>query len=170
MALAAACRWGSPHPSPRGEEQDRRATPSPGRGRRTHKISNRQYEQLLRQNFISVRRVREWRDIHTQLLTVVAEHQWLENTSRPATRPAQGAADRPAGQRRLQDRGRGQGGAAAGEYLGARGIKFIATRARTCQAAGPLDGGAELVETTRLYGRGMAPSSRSGWRRWRAIC
>ncbi|MGH8820662.1 MAG: helicase-related protein, partial [Rhodoferax sp.] len=36
-----------------------------------HKLSNRQYEQLLRQNFISVRRVREWRDIYSQLHTVV---------------------------------------------------------------------------------------------------
>jgi ATP-dependent helicase HrpA len=41
------------------------AAPAP-----THKLSNRQYEQLLRQNFISIRRLREWRDIHTQLLTV----------------------------------------------------------------------------------------------------
>jgi ATP-dependent helicase HrpA len=46
----------------------------------THKLSNRQYEQLLRQNFINVRRVREWRDIHSQLLTVVAEHKWQLNT------------------------------------------------------------------------------------------
>jgi len=45
----------------------------------THKLSNRQWENLLRQNFISVRRVREWRDIHTQLHTVVAEHKWKEN-------------------------------------------------------------------------------------------
>jgi HrpA-like RNA helicase len=51
----------------------------------THKLSNRQYEQLLRQNFINMRRVREWRDIHTQLHTVVAEHKWRINTSRPAT-------------------------------------------------------------------------------------
>src|SRR5690606_15638000 len=36
-----------------------------------HRLSNRQYEQLLRQNFINVRRVREWRDVHSQLLTVV---------------------------------------------------------------------------------------------------
>jgi ATP-dependent helicase HrpA len=49
----------------------------------THKLSNRQYEQLLRQNFINVRRVREWRDMHTQLLTVVAEHNWRLNTSSP---------------------------------------------------------------------------------------
>ena len=50
----------------------------------THKLSNRQYEQLLRQNFINIRRVREWRDTHTQLLTVVAEHKWRINTSLPA--------------------------------------------------------------------------------------
>lgn len=46
----------------------------------THKLSNRQYEALLRQNFISIRRLREWRDIHTQLLTVVTEHGWRINT------------------------------------------------------------------------------------------
>jgi hypothetical protein len=45
-----------------------------------HKLSNRQYEQLLRQNFINIRRVREWRDTHTQLLTVVTEHKWRINT------------------------------------------------------------------------------------------
>ena len=44
-----------------------------------HKLSNRQYDQLLRQNFINVRRVREWRDVHSQLLTVVAEHRWELN-------------------------------------------------------------------------------------------
>ncbi|MFN5256992.1 MAG: ATP-dependent RNA helicase HrpA, partial [Limnohabitans sp.] len=49
-----------------------------------HKLSNRQYEQLLRQNFINIRRVREWRDTHTQLLTVVAEHKWRIN-AKPAS-------------------------------------------------------------------------------------
>jgi HrpA-like RNA helicase len=52
---------------------------------RVHKLSNRQYEQLLRQNFISMRRVREWRDIYSQLVTVVAEHKWRINTNLPAT-------------------------------------------------------------------------------------
>ena len=37
-----------------------------------HKLSHRKQEQLLRENFISPRRVREWRDIHSQLHTVVA--------------------------------------------------------------------------------------------------
>jgi ATP-dependent helicase HrpA len=49
-----------------------------------HKLSNRQYEQLLRQNFVNVRRVREWRDTHTQLHTTVAEHRWVLN-SKPAS-------------------------------------------------------------------------------------
>ena len=41
-------------------------TPAPAPA---HKLSHRRYEQLLRENFVSVRRVREWRDIHSQLLT-----------------------------------------------------------------------------------------------------
>jgi ATP-dependent helicase HrpA len=49
-------------------------------GEGQHKLSNRQYEQLLRQNFVSMRRVREWRDIYSQLHTVVAEHKWRLNT------------------------------------------------------------------------------------------
>ena len=42
-------------------------------------MSNRQHEQLLRKNFISLRRVREWHDIYSQLHTVVAEHKWRIN-------------------------------------------------------------------------------------------
>ncbi len=49
-----------------------------------HKLSNRQYEQLLRQNFVNIRRVREWRDTHTQLHTTVAEHRWQLN-AKPAS-------------------------------------------------------------------------------------
>ncbi|MGL4436020.1 MAG: ATP-dependent RNA helicase HrpA, partial [Giesbergeria sp.] len=56
------------------------AQPAPAAAAPTHKLSNRQYEQLLRQNFINVRRVREWRDVHSQLLTVVTEHHWALNT------------------------------------------------------------------------------------------
>jgi hypothetical protein len=49
-----------------------------------HKLSNRQYENLLRENFINIRRVREWRDIHSQLHTVVGEHKWVLN-DKPAS-------------------------------------------------------------------------------------
>ena len=54
---------------------------------KSHKLSNRQYEQLLRQNFVSMRRVREWRDIYSQLHTVVAEHKWRLST-KPASKSA----------------------------------------------------------------------------------
>ena len=123
----------------------------------THKLSNRQYEQLLRQNFISIRRVREWRDIHSQLLTVVTEHQWKLNPQ-PASyealhlsmlagllgnvgyRPEDLAA-----------------GASQAEYLGARGIKFHRhPGAHLSKKPGRWIVVAELVETTRLFGRGIA--------------
>ena len=124
-----------------------------------HKLSNRQYEQLLRQNFINIRRVREWRDIHSQLHTVVAEHKWRLNT-------------RPAGYEELHKSmlagllgnigwkmedpaapGAGQGG----EYLGARGIKFFPhPGAHLKKRPGRWIVAAELVETTRLFGRGIA--------------
>ncbi|WP_312307347.1 ATP-dependent RNA helicase HrpA, partial [Pulveribacter sp.] len=55
------------------------AQPAPAEAGDSHRLSNRQWEQLLRQNFISIRRVREWRDIHSQLLTVVREHKWPLN-------------------------------------------------------------------------------------------
>jgi ATP-dependent helicase HrpA len=45
----------------------------------THKLSNRQHDNLLRQNFINIRRWREWRDVHSQLLTVVKEQRWTIN-------------------------------------------------------------------------------------------
>ena len=131
-----------------------------------HKLSNRQYEQLLRQNFVNIRRVREWRDIHSQLHTVVAEHKWklntqpasyeqlhkamlsgllgnvgwkLEDTSNPATGARPG------------------GGSSQGEYLGARGIKFFPhPGAHLKKKPGRWIVAAELVETTRLFGRGIA--------------
>ncbi|MBI5279588.1 MAG: ATP-dependent RNA helicase HrpA [Burkholderiales bacterium] len=116
-----------------------------------HKLSNRQYEQLLRQNFINVRRLREWRDIHTQLHTVVAEHKWRLN-------------DQPAG---YEDLHKSMLAGLLGNigfkleeedgYLGARGIKFFPhPGAHLKKRPGRWIVSAELVETTRLYGRGIA--------------
>ncbi|MFN7855125.1 MAG: DUF3418 domain-containing protein, partial [Acidovorax sp.] len=117
----------------------------------THKLSNRQYEQLLRQNFISIRRLREWRDIHTQLLTVVTEHQWPINTQ-PASYE-QLHLSMLAGLL-------GNVGAKGDEddwYLGARGIKFYKhPGAHLAKKPGRWIVAAELVETTRLFGRGIA--------------
>jgi len=116
-----------------------------------HKLSNRQYEQLLRQNFINIRRVREWRDTHTQLLTVVAEHQWRINTQ-PASYE-QLHLSMLAGLL-------GNVGFKLEEeeaYLGARGIKFHKhPGAHLSKKPGRWIVVAELVETTRLFGRGIA--------------
>jgi len=117
----------------------------------THKLSNRQYEQLLRQNFISIRRLREWRDIHTQLLTVVTEHKWQINTQ-PASYE-QLHLSMLAGLL-------GNVGAKSDEedwYLGARGIKFYKhPGAHLNKKPGRWIIASELVETTRLFGRGIA--------------
>ncbi len=116
-----------------------------------HKLSNRQYEQLLRQNFVNIRRVREWRDIHTQLHAVVAEHKWRLNTQ-------------PAGYEELHKSMLagllGNIGVKPEDedvYLGARGIKFHRhPGAHLKKRPGRWVVCAELVETTRLFGRGIA--------------
>ncbi|QKO21816.1 ATP-dependent RNA helicase HrpA [Rhodoferax sp. BAB1] len=126
----------------------------------THKLSNRQYEQLLRQNFVNIRRVREWRDIHSQLLTVVTEHKWQINTA-PASYE-QLHLSMLAGLLgnvgcKLEEE------ASAGEYLGARGIKFHRhPGAHLSKRPGRWIVVAELVETTRLFGRGIA-NIEPGW-------
>ncbi|SDM47436.1 ATP-dependent helicase HrpA [Polaromonas sp. JS666] len=116
-----------------------------------HKLSNRQYENLLRENYVNVRRVREWRDIHSQLHTVVGEQKWVLN-------------DKPASYEQLHLSMLcgllGNIGCKSDEedwYLGARGIKFYRhPGARLSKKPGRWIVAAELVETTRLFGRGIA--------------
>ena len=122
-----------------------------GVGTPTHKLSNRQYEQLLRQNFVNVRRVREWRDIHSQLLTVVTEHKWRINGT-PASYEAlhlsmlSGLLGNVGWKMEEEE-----------AYLGARGIKFYRhPGAHLKKKPGRWIVCAELVETTRLFGRGIA--------------
>jgi ATP-dependent helicase HrpA len=120
-------------------------------GHGAHKLSHRQFESLLRENFINVRRLREWRDIHTQLHTVVAEHKWQLNTV-------------PASYEQLHLSmmsgllgNIGQKNEAEDWYLGARGLKFYRhPGAKLSKKPGRWIVCAELVETTRLFGRGIA--------------
>ncbi|WP_423600977.1 ATP-dependent RNA helicase HrpA [Roseateles sp. MS654] len=120
-------------------------------GEGEHKLSNRKQEQLLRDHFVSPRRVREWRDIHSQLHTVVAEHGWRLNGS-PATYE-QVHLSMLAGLL-------GNIGVKADDddwYLGARGIKFWRhPGAHLSKKPGRWIVAAELVDTTRLFGRGIA--------------
>ncbi len=116
-----------------------------------HKLSNRQYEQLLRQNFVNIRRVREWRDTHTQLHTTVAEHRWHLN-NQPASYEQihlsmlAGLLGNVGCKQEDED-----------VYLGARGIKFYRhPGAHLSKKPGRWTVVSELVETTRLFGRGIA--------------
>ncbi|MBT9459995.1 MAG: ATP-dependent RNA helicase HrpA, partial [Burkholderiaceae bacterium] len=116
-----------------------------------HKLSHRRYEALLRENFVSVRRVREWRDIHSQLHTVVAEHGWRLNGS--AATYEQVHLSMLAGLL-------GNIGLKSEEddwYLGARGIKFWRhPGAHLSKKPGRWIVASELVDTTRVFGRGIA--------------
>ena len=116
-----------------------------------HKLSNRRYEQVLRDSFVSPRRVREWRDIYAQLHTVVAEHGWRLNGS--AATYEQIHLAMLAGLL-------GNIGLKSDEddwYLGARGIKFWRhPGAHLSKKPGRWILAAELVDTTRLFGRGIA--------------
>ncbi len=117
----------------------------------TPKLSARKQEQLLRENFLSPRRVREWRDLYSQLHTVVAEHGWRLNQT-PATYE-QLHLSMLAGLL-------GNIGCKSDDdewYLGARGIRFYRhPGANLSKKPGRWIVAAELVETTRLYGRGIA--------------
>lgn len=116
-----------------------------------HRLSNRQYETLLRERYLNVRRVREWRDVYTQLHTVVAEHGWKLN-------------EQPAGYEALHLSlltgllgNVGCKNDSEDWYLGARGIKFWRhPGAHLAKKPGRWLMAAELVETTRLFGRGLA--------------
>jgi ATP-dependent helicase HrpA len=116
-----------------------------------HKLSHRKYEQLLRDNFINPRRVREWKDVYSQLHTVVAEHSWRLNGS-PATYEQVHLS--------LLSGLLGNIGCKSDDedwYLGARGIKFYKhPGANLSKKPGRWILAAELVETTRLFGRGIA--------------
>ncbi|MEK8034354.1 ATP-dependent RNA helicase HrpA [Ideonella sp. DXS29W] len=124
---------------------------APARPAATHKLSNRQQEQRLRDSFVNPRRVREWRDIHSQLQTVVAEHGWRINGS-PATYEQIHQA--------MLAGLLGNIGCKADDddwYLGARGIKFWRhPGAHLSKKPGRWLVAAELVDTTRLFGRGLA--------------
>ena len=76
-------------------------------GSRPQALATASTSSCCAQNFINIRRVREWRDIHSQLHTVVAEHKWrLNDAARQLRAAAPVDAGRPARQHRLQVRRR----------------------------------------------------------------
>lgn len=116
-----------------------------------HKKTNRQLADNCRANFVSQLRLREWRDVHSQLLTLVREQGWHLNEA-PATYQQLHVA--------LMTGLLGNIGFKAEDephYLGARGIKFhVWPGSHLAKKAGKWVMAAELVETNRLYARSIA--------------
>ncbi len=116
-----------------------------------HKKSNRQLTDACREQFLSHLRLREWRDVHSQLLTVVREHGWRLNESEATYEQLHLA---------LMTGLIGNLGLKADDephYLGARSIKFFLWPGSTlAKKAGRWVMAAELVETSRLYARCLA--------------
>ncbi|MGC8508449.1 MAG: ATP-dependent RNA helicase HrpA [Thiomonas sp.] len=116
-----------------------------------HKKSQRRLWADLRGQFLSPLRLREWHDVHSQLYTLVAEHGWRLNTA-PATYEQIHCALLAGLLGNIGYKGDDQP-----QYLGARGIRFaIHPSSPIGRKAGRWIMAAELVETTRLYARGVA--------------
>ncbi|WP_250533684.1 ATP-dependent RNA helicase HrpA [Caballeronia sp. AZ10_KS36] len=116
-----------------------------------HKKSNKQLADACRANFLSHVRLREWRDVHSQLLTVVREHGWRLNESDATFEQVHLS---------LLTGLLGNIGVKADDephYLGARGIKFhLWPGSALLKKAGRWVMAGELVETSRLYARTIA--------------
>ncbi|MFM0617123.1 ATP-dependent RNA helicase HrpA [Paraburkholderia nemoris] len=116
-----------------------------------HKKSNRQLQDECRKNFLSQLRLREWRDVHSQLLTVVREHGWRLNEAEATFEQIHLA---------LLTGLLGNIGLKADDepyFLGARSIKFyLWPGSALVKKAGKWVMAAELVETSRLYARCIA--------------
>ncbi|MGS1035637.1 ATP-dependent RNA helicase HrpA [Burkholderia glumae] len=116
-----------------------------------HKKSNRQLVDACRANFLSHLRLREWRDVHSQLLTVVREHGWRLNETEATFEQIHLS---------LLTGLLGNIGMKADDephYLGARNIKFhLWPGSALAKKAGRWVMAAELVETSRLYARCIA--------------
>nr|WP_230419055.1 ATP-dependent RNA helicase HrpA [Undibacterium griseum] len=116
-----------------------------------HKKTNRQLQDNCRSHFLSQMRLREWREVHSQLLTIVKEQGWRLNET-PATYEQLHLS--------LLTGLLGNIGYKSDEeahYLGARGIRFyIWPGSSLAKKAGRWIMSAELVDTSRLYGRCIA--------------
>ena len=118
-----------------------------------HKKSNRLLQESCRSNFLSQVRLREWRDVHSQLLTIVREQGWRLNDA-PATYENLHTALLTGLLGNVGFKAEDDQGAA---YLGARGIKFyIWPGSSLLKKPGKWVMAAELVDTTRLYARCVA--------------
>lgn len=122
---------------------------------RANKESNRRFDQEMKRRFLSPRRLREWREVRTQIATLVEDLGWRMNTA-PATYEEV--------HRALLTGLLGNIGSKTVEsdwrqppYAGARGIKFwIWPGSVRAKKSGRWVLSGQIIETTKLYARCVA--------------
>jgi ATP-dependent helicase HrpA len=117
-------------------------------------LFDQKMEKQARDNFLSIPRMREWRDVANQLARTLEELGWPDSSV---------DADKPEGYRAIH---RALTAGLLGNvglrddpevsYTGARGIKFWIHPGSWAKKAGRWVAAGELVETTRLYARRVA--------------
>ena len=118
------------------------------------RLFDQKMEKQARENFLSIPRMREWRDVANQLARTLEELGWPDSSV---------DADKPDGYRAIH---RALTAGLLGNvglrddpeqsYTGARGIKFWIHPGSWAKKAGRWVAAGELVETTRLYARTVA--------------
>ena len=119
-----------------------------------HKKSNRKLAEACRESFLSVARMREWREVHTQLHAATAEMGWKTSSADVATQEGYRAVHRALLAGLLGNVGLRT--EESGAYTGARGIRFWVHPSSGTKKPGRWIVAAELAETTRLYARCIA--------------
>ncbi|MFW8566915.1 ATP-dependent RNA helicase HrpA [Orrella sp. 11846] len=115
-------------------------------------LSRRAMSNLLKKNFLSANRMREWRDVHEQLVLLAKERRWRLNQSEATYEQLH---------RALLSGLLGHVGLKADEspphYRGVRDLRFWVHPGSTLRRkAGKWVVAAELVQTSRLYARCVA--------------
>jgi ATP-dependent helicase HrpA len=124
-----------------------------------HHESNRKLQRACRDHFLSFSRMREWRDIHSQLKELVGELGWKVAEPKPDAgqhaRVHRALLSGLLGNVGLKvEEGSPADAKGGAPYLGARGIKFWIHPGSALAKKGPRWLiAAELTETTRLYAR-----------------
>src|SRR4051812_22801577 len=118
------------------------------------KLFEHKMEKAARENFLSIPRMREWRDVAQQLARTLQELGWEETSAH---------AERPEGYRVIHRAllagllgNVGVRDEPETSYTGARGIKFWVHPGSWAKKSGRWIAAAELVETTRLFARTIA--------------
>jgi len=118
------------------------------------KLFDGKWEKACRENFLSIPRMREWRDVAKQLEITLEELDWKPSAANPEKPDGSRAIHRALLTGLLGNIGKRD--ESENSYTGSRGIKFWQHPGSWAKKPGKWVVAAELVETTRLYARTVA--------------